>query len=344
MITRGFRLVAYIALITSLSPGVSPALELYYNSIDDSLPGMGITPDGVWAWTSGPDAVFTDEVTETGGVGGSQSFLQTTDATGAVGTSWYFTRGFGQYAVYADQGGPLAGGVAGSSNSARYRFSMDVNVAGNNGGEGSTPLILGISAIDNNYEANHGIDVNNDGDLLDGAEVYNHGEIKPIVSLSGQWVNISFTFDQGTPQTLDSDIPAQDQQVFSNALSLQWYASYNSGAFGLDADNVVNMDNFRIEFLEAAPGDFNDDGKVDAADYVVWRDNVGTTNVLPNDNGIGGTIGTAHYDLWRTNFGAGASGSGSGLTAGPVPEPAAFALVALVAVGGYLNIRRRRAH
>jgi hypothetical protein len=50
-------------------------------------------------------------------------------------------------------------------------------------------------------------------------------------------------------------------------------------------------------------GDYNDDGKVDAADYVVWRENAGTSNVLTNDP-LGGTIGQAQYDQWRANFGA----------------------------------------
>ncbi len=35
-------------------------------------------------------------------------------------------------------------------------------------------------------------------------------------------------------------------------------------------------------------GDFNDDGIVDAADYVVWRNEIGTP---------------AGYDMWRANFG-----------------------------------------
>lgn len=87
MNTGGFRLVAYIAFVTCLSPGASHALELYYNNVDSDLPGEGLTPNGVWAWTSGPDAVFADAVTENDGVSGTQSFRQTTDATGAVGTS-----------------------------------------------------------------------------------------------------------------------------------------------------------------------------------------------------------------------------------------------------------------
>jgi hypothetical protein len=332
MKSGGNRSALYVVVFIFLSPSASPALELYYNNIDADLPGQGITPNGLWAWTSGPDAIFTNEVTETGGVTGTQSFLQTTDASGAVGTSWYFTRGFGQLAVWADENGPLAGGVTGSNNPARYRFSMDVNISGNNGGEGTAPLWLGITASDNDYEVTHSIDVNNDGDMLDGADVYNH-QINPIISVTSQWTHVSWTFDQGMPQSLDPDIPLQDQ-VFSNGLTLQWYASYNSGAFGLDADNVVNMDNFRIEFLPGQNGDYNDNGKVDAADYVVWRKNAGTSNALPNDNGIGGTIGTPHYELWRSNYGNPASGSASGLSVTAIPEPATLALAALIAAGG----------
>jgi autotransporter-associated beta strand protein len=78
------------------------------------------------------------------------------------------------------------------------------------------------------------------------------------------------------------------------------------------------------------PGDFNEDYIVDAADYLIWRENEGTTNQLPNDNNLGGTVGPAHYDLWRSNFGTvgGGSGSAAGTSAG-VPEPATLALVVM---------------
>jgi len=67
-----------------------------------------------------------------------------------------------------------------------------------------------------------------------------------------------------------------------------------------------------VDFVgEAAglDGDYNDDGKVDAADYVVWR----KTN--------SGNL--AAYNTWRTNFGNSQAGSG-GMTGGgesSVPEP-----------------------
>ena len=246
-------------------------LDLYNNNVDADLSGTGITPNGVWTFAEdgGRGSVFTNEVTETGGVGGSQSFRQTTDSTPALGTSYFFVRGFGSFAVSADENNPLAGGVAGSNNAAQYRFSIDVKVTGNNGWEPTTPLYFGISASDNDYEATHNIDVNNDGDFLDSAEVYNH-QVNPTISVSGQWVHLSYMFNQGTAQTIDPDIPAQDR-VFSNGLSLQWYASYNSAGFNFDADNVLDVDNIRIEFLAGQNGDYNSDGKVDSADYGVWR-------------------------------------------------------------------------
>jgi hypothetical protein len=87
-------------------------------------------------------------------------------------------------------------------------------------------------------------------------------------------------------------------------------------------------------------GDFNDDGKVDAADYVLWRKNNGTSNALPNDGGLGTPIGAGHYDLWRGNFGG--MGAGTGAALGAVPEPAAATLGLLAAIACAAVHRRRR--
>ncbi|HVT28198.1 MAG TPA: hypothetical protein VHE81_09300 [Lacipirellulaceae bacterium] len=55
-------------------------------------------------------------------------------------------------------------------------------------------------------------------------------------------------------------------------------------------------------------GDYNNNGTADAADYVLWRKNVNTSNALPNDNGLGTPINSSHYDLWRSNFGSVSTG------------------------------------
>ena len=80
------------------------------------------------------------------------------------------------------------------------------------------------------------------------------------------------------------------------------------------------------------PGDFNSDGHVDAADYVVWRKNVGQPpGTLANDN-TGVTIGDDQYNLWRSNFGNLATGSGNerGANVGVVPEPSSVTLLLLM--------------
>jgi hypothetical protein len=78
-------------------------------------------------------------------------------------------------------------------------------------------------------------------------------------------------------------------------------------------------------------GDYNDDGKVNAADYVLWR---------KNPDAFGGTPGG--YNTWRANFGS-PPGSGSAL-GGPdsVPEPASGWLLLCVAVAALSAIRVAR--
>lgn len=79
----------------------------------------------------------------------------------------------------------------------------------------------------------------------------------------------------------------------------------------------------------AAEGDLNFDGSIDAADYTVWRDNLGTEGVVPFSRGDGdgdGVVTTADYEVWRSGFGAAPAGD-------PVvaPEPPAVLLMLLAA-------------
>jgi hypothetical protein len=79
-------------------------------------------------------------------------------------------------------------------------------------------------------------------------------------------------------------------------------------------------------------GDFNNDGVVDAADYVVWR-NASPTATLPND-ATPGTVGASDYNDWRANFGKSNVASGPALGSSPVPEPAGILLWFLAIMGG----------
>jgi hypothetical protein len=77
-------------------------------------------------------------------------------------------------------------------------------------------------------------------------------------------------------------------------------------------------------------GDYNANGIVDAADYVVWRNSLGATGSGLAADGNGDQMVTQlDYDLWKANFGtmAGdAGGAEASLTPSPAPEPSAILL------------------
>jgi hypothetical protein len=85
------------------------------------------------------------------------------------------------------------------------------------------------------------------------------------------------------------------------------------------------------------PGDYNENGTVDAADYTKWRDNLGAAIALPNE-GAGitpGSVTTEDYVFWKTNFGNSGAGSGSALAGGSsVPEPTGWVLAILALLVG----------
>ena len=91
-----------------------------------------------------------------------------------------------------------------------------------------------------------------------------------------------------------------------------------------------------IQATAGIDGDYNGNGTVDAADYVLWRKG----GPLANEVDTPGTVNAADYTAWRARFGN--SGSGSGLDAvsnAPVPEPATLLLLMFAAAGWHLRRR-----
>ena len=96
----------------------------------------------------------------------------------------------------------------------------------------------------------------------------------------------------------------------------------------LSVEEAIGL--WRAAVGQVTSGDYNANGVVDAADYVVWRDALGMTITLPNDS-TPGMVTQEDYIVWRQNFGVGGAAIASG--AG-VPEPAAALLTMVAAVGG----------
>lgn len=97
-----------------------------------------------------------------------------------------------------------------------------------------------------------------------------------------------------------------------------------SGSYGL-------MRSYTLEGVSLSPplaGDFNNDGSVDAADYVVWR-----------KTGIGGAQG---YTDWRTNYGKSQAGSGGSSDGQLVPEPTGIVSLLVLAFAVFPATRLRQ--
>lgn len=111
----------------------------------------------------------------------------------------------------------------------------------------------------------------------------------------------------------------------------------------ITGNGVAGAVDVSLEFVGGLSGDFNEDGVVDAADYTVYRDNVGDIAGLPNDDGLG-VVGQLHYNLWENQFGATAAVQTVVTAAVPaaaaVPEPGSLLMVTLLAIQGLSRVRR----
>ena len=59
-----------------------------------------------------------------------------------------------------------------------------------------------------------------------------------------------------------------------------------------------------VSVFTPIPGDYNNDGIVDAADYTVWRDSLGQNGTgLAADGDGDGSITQLDYNIWKSNFG-----------------------------------------
>jgi hypothetical protein len=74
------------------------------------------------------------------------------------------------------------------------------------------------------------------------------------------------------------------------------------------------------------PGDYNRDGNIGAADYVVWRDTLGESGAgLAADGDSSGAVDDGDYTVWRTNFGRNTVSASAAPVS--VPEPASIFIV-----------------
>lgn len=102
---------------------------------------------------------------------------------------------------------------------------------------------------------------------------------------------------------------------------------------------AANMVAANLAPVDVVEGDYNEDGVVDGADYVMWRHHKGSEVHVLIDGDHSNVVDDGDFDVWRNRFGGQpAAGALAGNNA--VPEPAVLVLVLMGL--GLISARRYR--
>ncbi|MGI9455664.1 MAG: hypothetical protein ACR2NU_03835, partial [Aeoliella sp.] len=195
---------------------------------------------------------------------------------------------------------------------------------------------IGITNVDGNYTQQSGatLEIEMDGEVC--GIGYDHLNVIGNATLGGDLV-LTLLDDFVPDPIMNFTIVAADSlggQFANAAPGTRITTTDGIGSFLINygsnspfnADHVILTDFLIIPDL---PGDYNNDEIVDAADYTVWRDNLGASITLPNDV-TPGMVTEADYLVWTDNFGE-MLVAGS-LQAAAVPEPCTAYLLAIAAL------------
>jgi hypothetical protein len=168
-----------------------------------------------------------------------------------------------------------------------------------------------------------------------------------VVALSGDIAIVGTAFDEAaylfdvtTGEFLErifTTNSVQGPDAFGSAFGRTVAISGKTALVGDWASDEVGMWSgsaylFDVSRTKSTSGDFNNDGTVDAADYIVWRSGLGTTYTQTD------------YNTWRANFGrsaAGAAAVSAGNSNSAVPEPTSVAM-AFLSIASLASCRRHR--
>jgi hypothetical protein len=202
------------------------------------------------------------------------------------------------------------------------------------------------------------VDINNDGTVShDPAATIANGHLFPLST--SQWTLAQVTYTIDSTEWLGigpNSFGANDVTAVEAVDAVMFVGNFGGDVAGpgnLLMDNALvevfknaaavtalNNPNPSLSEVNGSVGDYNNDGKVNAADYIIWRSHVGQAFALPNrDPANTGNVSAADYTSWSTHFAAAGSGS---LGSGAVPEPSSLCLALFASVSIGLLCRRGR--
>jgi hypothetical protein len=292
------------------------------------LPGPQTYPGGYSFHGGGiGDPIVTEAIIDTDAAAGIQSYEVTVDATNNAGSYFYY--GLGGFHGFFATGAGFAQGQPGEDDPGNYRMTFDLKVSGNDGDQAATPVGGAVGLYRSDYEIVNNVDLNGDGTIgpVEGGASggYDTWHSTFVASVTdNDWTHIVWDLDSGTaPTTNGSIVPAP---VFDDESTFFFQIFFNSGGFGVDANNIIRIDNVALEFTPATsnPGDFDTDGDVDGRDFLAWQRGESPAPLSATD-----------LTDWQNNY-----GTGGGLASfAAVPEPGSLLLALSAAM--LVGYRRR---
>jgi hypothetical protein len=133
-----------------------------------------------------------------------------------------------------------------------------------------TPLRVRFYQNDPDYEADHNIDVNMDGDMTDGATNF-ESVLSPVLIQDANYHRISFTADQGVQRAYMNYVPPFPEPPrlipltpeFNPTVTVKFTVIFGDEQFGSDAGNIVSVDNIHFEAIP-------EPGSITLAAMLVW--------------------------------------------------------------------------
>lgn len=115
--------------------------------------------------------------------------------------------------------------------------------------------------------------------------------------------------------------------VLSTMAFMEWLDRFEGNQSGSEFFAALAEVDSALDTVFLA-GDYNGNGTVERGDYLLWKNNYGSTNFQAADGNNDGVVNAEDYTIWRDNFGS-TSTSGSAGVAARVPEPTSLLLLVL---------------
>lgn len=266
---------------------------------------------------------------------------------GALGGSTVTVSGGSHTNLFTINGGSTAT-ISGGS----FEFLTARGIVNMSGGSVSATLLSTSNGVlnmtggasDGGFRAERGT-VNLSGGTVDGTfEAFDGGALTTEVNLYGtQFVlnglDITDSLTPYTPSLIsDRDVTLSGLLADGSPFSFDLNSEFASGEDVFELGAILHL-------ILILPGDYNHNGVVDAADYIVWRYTLGQTGAGLAADGDGNfVVDQLDYDFWKARYGNaidGASGGASSFAA--VPEPRATTQLMLAALGLLCVMRPRLA-